>query len=729
MRSYAIFAVAGSLATVVLGGAGALAQEDQKYVVNGAPNSGANVDLNKLDNFYFAGEQKNEYSTTSIRIGKVREPNFKGEPEVVYKIDVLYQENFPSWTLEGRDGEKADPVGSAMFPRDLDKEKPAYNTYSATIPASGSSSNTVHWYTDFGDSTIPYVCNKQEYLDAEKPSIPGSTYTTNCDTNATGSTLKIGPIVLHVKQSNGNIESIEGFESSDLQLTGDAFVPFNEDPSSPAFRPEPPTLVATDEDGEDVTVPYRSVFGNPDFCIESPGAKEEQGSEAELQYHNGADCRSWASIHAWLSHWQVYELTHEFTAADICKHGGWPAGTGGSVFAAGEDLKCSPSAVKGIFGAAAAAGVIDHDQALVCIHTKPCPPGTPGQVSEGDPNNPTGSGSGNPTGSGGVAANGLTYLDGPISRPTGNIDRGVKVECTKSEGRNGDANGKASLQGAPAELQNAYTNANNYFKNWKNGSGGPYKFTGPQFNQFCGDRYFFFSGSDDIMDWVGNLMIWPVTVPGVPGMGAWHAGFVFDSLWWLGLVHKYGNPRGSGYKTTFGGHSLGGAIAQVLATYWKTLHLSQNVRLVTFGAPAPQYAFNPSPIFHIIPHEHFTNIKSPCASPNGWDPVARLTLVLGGIHGLATNYRWSTQYKDGSWGWCTVTWNGPCFPKFWKTCTYHTPYPCFSCPSNWSYERNYRLVIPLVGMWFGQHTTYTKMDATGPGQVDAARPVQGFWGF
>ena len=91
----------------------------------------------------------------------------------------------------------------------------------------------------------------------------------------------------------------------------------------------------------------------------------------------------------------------------------------------------------------------------------------------------------------------------------------------------------------------------------------------------------------DPLDWIRDLDAWPDWFDGI---GPCHAGFASGGLaLWARLKAKRDLPANK--RIVYTGHSLGGALAQVLAALHAKGRLT-SCRLVTFGAPRVAFAAN-----------------------------------------------------------------------------------------------------------------------------------------
>lgn len=134
-----------------------------------------------------------------------------------------------------------------------------------------------------------------------------------------------------------------------------------------------------------------------------------------------------------------------------------------------------------------------------------------------------------------------------------------------------------------------------------------------------------FSGSDDVVDWLRNLT---ATSRSIWGMTAHNGFYTKFSLWqtWVDSV-------ASSSRTTFNGHSLGGAIANMAAVYWKTRFPTANVGIVTSGAPSA-FKTPHSSVYTGMTNRRYVNKKQGCGLlvPNQRDQVTVIADVVGFAH-------------------------------------------------------------------------------------------------
>jgi hypothetical protein len=134
-----------------------------------------------------------------------------------------------------------------------------------------------------------------------------------------------------------------------------------------------------------------------------------------------------------------------------------------------------------------------------------------------------------------------------------------------------------------------------------------------------------FSGSDDVIDWLRNVA---ATTRSVWGMTA-HNGFYTKFALWQSWIDSVASSS----RTTFNGHSLGGAIANMAAVYWKTRFSTANVGIVTSGAPSSFRTPHTSLYMNMV-NRRYVNKKAGCGFlvPNQRDQVTVVADILGFAH-------------------------------------------------------------------------------------------------
>ena len=193
--------------------------------------------------------------------------------------------------------------------------------------------------------------------------------------------------------------------------------------------------------------------------------------------------------------------------------------------------------------------------------------------------------------------------------------------------------------------------------------------------QFVKAIMFVFSGTDDSSDIWSDASFIPQAVPRINALI--HYGFYTEFLKWFPKIMKYLkaerlNPNiievGDGpsftvkYKTPyrkiiFGGHSLGGAQAQIAAAYFRNLFEinSVDIEVFTQAAPCP-FSFNARPLnYNLVNHSkrlagYFYDECLP--NPTRDDPVVDgLCNVLLGFYCHTTPETPLTEYISRDWSW------------------------------------------------------------------------------
>jgi len=150
------------------------------------------------------------------------------------------------------------------------------------------------------------------------------------------------------------------------------------------------------------------------------------------------------------------------------------------------------------------------------------------------------------------------------------------------------------------------------------------------FQQSCGTRWFAFSGSDDITDWVADFSPNPVDL--------------FDTTFHGGFVGKYNvhnyidtNFWAPGEHHIFAGHSLGGGITQIAATHLAYKHPQESLEYITHGTGAAVYHHSLKPKnlaspWQNIPATNYVNQHRGCLLRSSFthsDLVPSLTGLFG----------------------------------------------------------------------------------------------------
>ena len=146
-----------------------------------------------------------------------------------------------------------------------------------------------------------------------------------------------------------------------------------------------------------------------------------------------------------------------------------------------------------------------------------------------------------------------------------------------------------------------------------------------------------FEGSVDYTDWLSDALVFSIdTSIGTVHLGFWlkfsvHHDQICKSLEivYNRTEQKYTTPFN---KIIFGGHSLGGAIAQIAAAYFKNLLPETKIEVVTHGAPCPFDISNRN--FDQIKHKRYTAwTRDECwCIPNTNDPVPTILNFFNYIH-------------------------------------------------------------------------------------------------
>ncbi len=137
---------------------------------------------------------------------------------------------------------------------------------------------------------------------------------------------------------------------------------------------------------------------------------------------------------------------------------------------------------------------------------------------------------------------------------------------------------------------------------------------------------FVFEGSVDFSDWLSDALAITINTDiGKVHLGFWLKFLVHRDSIWKELSMKYdkiSQTYSTPYeKIIFGGHSLGGAIAQVAAAYFAKYLPNVKIEVVSHGAPCPFKVNNH--VFDFIKHKRYTAwTRDECwCIPNTNDPV------------------------------------------------------------------------------------------------------------
>jgi hypothetical protein len=151
---------------------------------------------------------------------------------------------------------------------------------------------------------------------------------------------------------------------------------------------------------------------------------------------------------------------------------------------------------------------------------------------------------------------------------------------------------------------------------------------------------FVFEGTDEVGDWLFNAFAIPM--PSSIYGCLIHSGFWLKFHKWVPLICNYlkmTTETSTPYKKIiFGGHSLGGAIAQLAAGYFKNrFGSSVEIEIFSHGAPSPFYIYTPQFVRDIKHNRYVGYFYDECwANPNRKDPVPDI-LTLNGY------YHWSPE--------------------------------------------------------------------------------------
>jgi len=149
------------------------------------------------------------------------------------------------------------------------------------------------------------------------------------------------------------------------------------------------------------------------------------------------------------------------------------------------------------------------------------------------------------------------------------------------------------------------------------------------------------SGSDDLTDWLKNLLI---TTKSWNGMTT-HNGFLSKYNTWAA---QYTTWMGSATKITFNGHSLGGAVSTIAAVAKKAASPTATVQMVTCGCPAAFKAPHSAAFTGMVHKRHVNFEQKPWYLPNQRDVVSAVTGVVGFSH-ASTHALLSQTLNGGSW--------------------------------------------------------------------------------
>ncbi len=93
-------------------------------------------------------------------------------------------------------------------------------------------------------------------------------------------------------------------------------------------------------------------------------------------------------------------------------------------------------------------------------------------------------------------------------------------------------------------------------------------------------------GTVNLQQWMIDFSAWPKPFPYI---GTYHEGF---GLWGLKLADLVLRALPNTGRIVFAGHSLGGALAQVLAAVYASENHAPSMRVVTFGCPRGAFMGN-----------------------------------------------------------------------------------------------------------------------------------------
>ena len=150
---------------------------------------------------------------------------------------------------------------------------------------------------------------------------------------------------------------------------------------------------------------------------------------------------------------------------------------------------------------------------------------------------------------------------------------------------------------------------------------------------------FVFEGTEETIDWLYDAFAIPM--PSSIYGCLIHAGFWLKFHKWVPLICNYlkmPNENTTPYKKIiFGGHSLGGAIAQLAAGYFKNrFGSSVEIEIFSQGAPCPFYLYTPAFVRDITYNRYVGYFWDQCwANPNRKDPVPDFLTLCGYVHWVA----------------------------------------------------------------------------------------------
>lgn len=184
---------------------------------------------------------------------------------------------------------------------------------------------------------------------------------------------------------------------------------------------------------------------------------------------------------------------------------------------------------------------------------------------------------------------------------------------------------------------------------------------------------FTFEGTENIGDWLSNLNVLPCPVARIGSVV--HQGFWNKFQKWIPTIMKYlravyKEKSFLGYTTyttwakkiIFGGHSLGGAQAQLAAAYFKVCFPDVEIEVFSQGAPSPFWLTKPLDYITISHPKRFKSyFYDECIfNPSRDDPVPDILYWLGFWHWFdfekparrVVKRKWSWKFWDGGWTRC-----------------------------------------------------------------------------